>query len=201
MISFRRPSHKELKDYLWQHHDVPFTYDDIAGTRRDKVPEGFSCGKQRVRLGTGRSCFLQAKKAVEQWKMFPKEFVDLIWPTSIEEGRVVATMFRAPGVWTVNPCRIIYTIDDLEGGIERFGFAYGTVGNHLAAGEERFTVEYDHEDESVWYEVYCFSRVNHWLSTLAYPYLRFQQHRFRSLSAKAMKRAVEQPRESFATAY
>ena len=190
MISIRKPTHTELKEYLWQHLDVPFTYAEVEGTRNDDLPEGFSCGRRRVCLGKGRSCFLQAKKAVVQWKMFPEDFVDLVWPTPIEEGRVVATMFRAPGFWTVNPCRIIYTIDEVEDSIEQFGFAYGTVGKHLASGEERFTVEYHHEDESVWYEVYCFSRVNHWLSALAYPYLRFQQYRFRSLSANAMKRMV-----------
>lgn len=126
--------------------------------------------------------------------MFPAEFVDLVWPVPLEEGRVVSTLFRAPGFWTLNPCRIVYTFDETteqEGAaVDRFGFAYGTVGNHLACGEERFSVEYHHNDESVWYEVYCFSKAEHWLAKLAYPYLRIQQHRFRGLSARAMQRAV-----------
>ena len=126
--------------------------------------------------------------------MFPAEFVDLVWPVPLEEGRVVSTLFRAPGFWTLNPCRIVYTFDETteqEGAaVDRFGFAYGTVGNHLACGEERFSVEYHHNDESVWYEVYCFSKAEHWLAKLAYPYLRIQQHRFRGVSARAMQRAV-----------
>jgi len=199
MFSLRRPTHKELKDFLWYLQDAPFTYDEVEGTGGE-LPTGYSCGHQRVCLGQGRSCYLQARKAVEQWKMFPEEFAELIWPTPIEEGRVVATLFRAPGFWTVNPCRIVYTIDEVVGDIEKFGFAYGTVGEHLASGEERFSVEYHHEDETVWYEVYCFSRVNHWLATLAYPYLRLQQHRFRVLSAKAMKRAVAQHTETLVAA-
>lgn len=128
--------------------------------------------------------------------MFPEEFVDLVWPCPLKPGNVVATLFQAPGFWTVNPCRIVYTFDevlagDQTGDVEQFGFAYGTVGKHLATGEERFTVEYHHNCESVWYEIRCFSRVNHWLSRLAYPYLRAQQHRFRVLSTDAMKRSVQ----------
>ena len=123
--------------------------------------------------------------------MFPPEFADLIWPCPIEKGRVVATLFQAPGFWTLNPCRIVYTFDQTDDdNVERFGFAYGTIGNHLACGEERFTVEFNHEDDSVWYEVYCFSRASHWLAKVGYPYLRIQQHRFRKLSTKAMLREV-----------
>ena len=64
------------------------------------------------------------------------------------------------------------------------------LGRHLACGEERFTVEFNHSDQTVWYEVYCFSRAKHWLAKLAYPYLRLQQSRFRHLSALAMQRSV-----------
>lgn len=197
MISLQKPTYDRLKDYLWRHQNVPFTYDQVEGTRGE-IPAGFTCGRQRVKLGTGRACYLRSKKALQQWKMFPSEFVELIWPCPIEKGQVVATLFRAPGCWTLNPCRIVYTIDDLEPDnqgqdIERFGFAYGTVGRHLASGEERFSIEYHHADESVWYEIYCFSKAKHWLAICAYPYLRLQQHRFRGLSAQAMKRTVAEP--------
>ena len=157
------------------------------------ILRGYSCGHQRIRLGSQRDCYLRAKEALRQWQMFPPDFVDLIWPCPIETGRVrVATLFRAPGFWTLNPCRIVYTVD-IQDEWERFGFAYGTVGRHLASGEELFVVEYNHADESVWYEIYCFSKVNHWLSVAAYPYLRLQQHQFRILSTQAMKRAVANP--------
>lgn len=197
MFSLRKPTYQQLRDFLKSHRDVPFTYPEVEATRRDaadgEAPDGYSCGRQRVLLGHGREVFLQAKSNLREWKMFPAEFVELIWPAPIEVGRVVATLFQAPGFWTLNPCRIVYAIDDTEYGdanIERFGFAYGTVGSHLAAGEERFTVEHNHDDDSVWYEVYCFSKADHWLSNLAYPYLRLQQHRFRRLSARAMQREI-----------
>jgi uncharacterized protein (UPF0548 family) len=188
MFSLAQPTHRQLRDFLLHHQDVPFTYHHVGATKvgPQGLPSGFSCGYQRIQLGSGRVCYQHAKESLQAWKMFPPEFVDLIWPCPIEAGRVVATLFRAPGVWTLNPCRIVYTIDD-TGESEQYGFAYGTVGKHLASGEERFLVEYNPIDESVWYEVYCFSKVNQWLATAAYPYLRIQQHRFRVLSTRAMK--------------
>lgn len=192
MLSFAKPTYSELRDYLWSLRKQPFTYEHVGRTRHgaDHTPGGFSCGHQRALLGHGQACYQRAKRALEQWRMFPPEFVDLVWPCPLEADRIVATLFRAPGFWTVNPCRIVYTLDETNTDKSRFGFAYGTIGKHLASGEERFLVEHNEDDDSVWYEVYCFSKVNHWLSTLAYPYLRAQQHRFRAFSAEAMQRAV-----------
>lgn len=204
MLTLHKPSHSELKEFLWEVRHSPFTYGEVGGTK-DAAPAGYACGHQRVRLGVGRDTFLAAKESLRQWRMFPSEFVELIWPVPLEEGRVVATLFCAPGFWTLNPCRIVYSIDETvtagrTSDLERFGFAYGTIGDHLASGEERFTVEYDHRDESVWYEVYCFSKADHWLSKLAYPYLRLQQSRFRRLSAKAMIEAVRKSTAEFSLA-
>ena len=193
MFSICRPTYRQLNEFLWKMKESPFTYPEVGRTR-EKLPDGYTVGRERVRLGEGRVAYLKAKAALREWKMFPEHFVDVIWPGPIEVGRVVATLFHAPGFWTLNPCKIVYTIDDLcvDGTetSERYGFAYGTVGNHLACGEEKFVVQYDHADGSVWYEVTCFSRADHWLSILAYPYLRLQQHRFRKLSGLAMQAAV-----------
>lgn len=187
MFSLKKPSYDELATFLHQHGDAPFTYDEVEATRLG-TPSGYTCGHQRCCLGHGREVFLQAKQNLRDWKMFPSQFVDLVWPVPFETGRVVATLFRTPFFWTLNPCRIVYSIDEVIDDVERFGFAYGTVGQHLAAGEERFTVEHNLQDDSVWYEVYCFSKADHWLAKAFYPYLRFQQARFRRLSAMAMQR-------------
>lgn len=204
MLSLAKPTHAQLRDYLWRQQEEPFTYREVGATKTTS-PTGYTCGRIRIQLGWGRNCYLDARNALRQWKMFPAEFVDLIWPVPIEEGRVVATLFRAPGLWSVNPCRIVYVLDEVSPNqagedIERFGFAYGTVGRHLASGEERFLVEYNHTDEGVWFDIYCFSKVNHWLAVLAYPYVRIQQHRFRCFSARAMKEAVQLNSKSLVSA-
>ena len=197
MFLLTKPSHDLLSQFLRQHQDVPYTYAEVGATRTG-TPTGYSCDRRRVCLGRGREVFLRAKRNLSDWRMFPAKFAEVIWPGPIESGRVVATLFQAPGFWTVNPCRIVYAIDETRNLVEQFGFAYGTVGSHLAAGEERFLVEHDHSDDSVWYEVYCFSRAAHWLSKLAYPYFRIQQYRFRRLSALAMLNATRSSNERLA---
>jgi uncharacterized protein (UPF0548 family) len=56
-------------------------------------------------------------------------------------------------------------------------------------GEVRFTVEFHAADETVWYDLYAFSRPRA-LARLAYPYTRALQKQFAADSTKAMLRAV-----------
>jgi uncharacterized protein (UPF0548 family) len=74
--------------------------------------------------------------------------------------------------------------------VERFGFAYGTLPDHAERGEERFTVEWHHHDDTVWYDILAFSRPNQFLSGLAYPLVRQLQKRFARDSRAVMHRAV-----------
>ena len=70
--------------------------------------------------------------------------------------------------------------------IDRFGFAYGTLPGHIESGRELFLVEWNRADDSVWYSIDVFSRPAFWLIWLGYPYARWQQARFRRLSAAAL---------------
>ena len=196
MFFIQKPTNDQLSRFLQLQREEPFSYAEVGETKFGN-PSGYSFGYRRLQIGQGQSDFDRAVSALRDWQMFPEHFVELIWPTDLVEGNIVATLFRAPGFWTLNPCRMVYTVD---GPLERkhrpyraFGFAYGTVGSHLAKGEERFTVEIDSQDETVWYEVCCFSRARHWLAKAAYPYFRLQQHRFRRLSGIAMKEFVAKP--------
>lgn len=72
----------------------------------------------------------------------------------------------------------------------RFSYAAGCLGSHYLAGEERFSVEHDAADDSVWYEVYTFSRPAHPLAALGYPVVRALQAAFRRESARAVARAA-----------
>jgi uncharacterized protein (UPF0548 family) len=72
---------------------------------------------------------------------------------------------------------------------ETYIFAYGTLRQHGEMGEERFTVELNHTDQSVWYDIYAFSRP-HLLPRLVYPFTRPLQKRFARDSLQAMLRAA-----------
>ena len=59
------------------------------------------------------------------------------------------------------------------------------------SGEERFPVEWDNEDDGVWYDILAFSRPRHFLARLGYPYARKLQKRFARDSSAAILRAVK----------
>ncbi len=60
----------------------------------------------------------------------------------------------------------------------------------MEQGEERFTVEWRADDDSVWYELFAFARPNGLLANLGYPFVRLVQKRFARDSYHAMLRAV-----------
>ena len=79
--------------------------------------------------------------------------------------------------------------EDEENGLRRHGFAYGTLPEHGERGEERFTIEWDREDGSVFYDIYAFSRPKHFLARVGYPASRLLQRRFARDTKRAMVRA------------
>tara|TARA_B100001123_G_scaffold28118_1_gene29971 strand:- start:1180 stop:1584 length:405 start_codon:yes stop_codon:yes gene_type:complete len=109
------------------------------------------------------------------------------------EGQTVAILFEILGCWWLNACRVVYLIDE-DGPPRRFGFAYGTLPDHVERGEERFLVEQD-SDGVTWYDLSAFSRPRHLLAKIGYPVARMMQRRFARGSLAAMKRAVHQSLE------
>ena len=103
-------------------------------------------------------------------------------------------MGQAIGVWWLNACRIIYVVDE-SGPIRKFGFAYGTLPGHVGSGEERFLIEWDSAENSVWYDILAFSRPNHFLTRLGYPFFRGKQKRFGRDSVASMLKAVQSGNE------
>jgi len=75
--------------------------------------------------------------------------------------------------------------------VKRFGFAYGTLADHMESGEERFTVEWRRDDDSVWYDLLAFSRPRHPLARLGLRLSRALQRRFARDSLRAMARASQ----------
>jgi uncharacterized protein (UPF0548 family) len=118
--------------------------------------------------------------------MFDFDWVDIFSKsTPIETGETVAILILHFGFYSLNPARIVYTMDEPN----RLGFAYGTLEDHGESGEERFMVERDANGD-VFYDLMAFSRPNHLLAKLGYPVVRMLQKRFANDSKQAMFRAV-----------
>jgi len=189
LFSFRKPSPDVLRRFLAQQAELNFSYSYVGQTAATP-PTSVTVDRTRKQLGSGEKVFIAATRALQRWDQFRLDRLAL-WPpeTPIKTGEVVAVVARLCGVWWLSACRIVYVID--EGGpVHRFGFAYGTLPDHAATGEERFMIEWNRADDSVWYDILAFSRMRHPLARLGYPFARLTQRRFAVQSALAMARSV-----------
>jgi uncharacterized protein (UPF0548 family) len=190
MFYLKRPGPEKIREFLAAQKQQKLSYEHV-GASQTGAPNGYVVDHNRIQLSRGHAAFERAKDAIKQWKMFDIAWLELFWPnTPIEEGATVAIAVSHLGFWSLNAARIVYTVEE-HGAPERFGFAYGTLPDHAEMGEERFTVEFHAADESVWYDLYAFSRPR-FLARLAYPYTRALQKKFAYDSKLAMQKAVRQ---------
>jgi uncharacterized protein (UPF0548 family) len=195
MFSATRPDDEAIRLFLTAQQQLPYSYVEIGATKTIP-PYGYDIDHNRIQLGTGGEVFTQAKEAVCCWEMFNLGWLQLWTPAApIAVDTTVAVLAHVWSMWILNACRIVYVIDD-TGPIDIFGFAYGTLPGHAERGEERFTVQWSHADDSVWYDILAFSRPNHWLTRLGYLYVRRLQKRFARASQQAMLSAVSRATQS-----
>jgi uncharacterized protein (UPF0548 family) len=188
-ISIRYPSTEIIHRVIQQQSALPFTYAAVGATAT-QPPPGFIVDRTRVLLGEGERVFNAAKAAMQKWGQFQLGWARA-WPTDtpLEPAQTIAVLGRSMGLWWLNCCRIVYLIEDAPP-TRKFGFAYGTLPDHVECGEERFMIEWNPDDNHVWYDILAFSRPNYILTRLGYPLVRMTQKRFARDSAKAMLRAV-----------
>jgi uncharacterized protein (UPF0548 family) len=189
MLLFRKPKPDTIRRFLDTQGELDLSYKSIGATA-SAPPDGYVVDHTRVKLGVGDQVFAAAKTALAGWQQFRIGWLGA-WPatTPLRQGEVVAIVARSIGLWWLNACRIVYLIDE-ELEERRFGFAYGTLPDHAGCGEERFLIEMD-ADGNVWYDILAFSRPQHPLARIGYPYVRRLQKRFGRHSAAAMQQAVE----------
>ncbi|MDQ3219907.1 MAG: DUF1990 domain-containing protein [Acidobacteriota bacterium] len=191
MFLIAKPTDENIRQFLEVQKGKPFSYAEVGAKRDSDEPDNYIVDHNRVRLGAGRSTFKRAVKAVRSWKMFDLSWTELHFDdTPIETGRTVAILIKHFGFWSLNAAQIVYVLDETTDEIEKFGFAYGTLTEHGERGEERFSVEYHKQNESVWYDLYAFSQPNYFLAKLGYPASRYLQKHFAIESKLAMAKAV-----------
>lgn len=192
MFLFRETSEARISRAFDAQRDARFSYAEVGASREapGEIP-GYTVDHNRVKLGEGADAFGRAVEALRGWRMFEVGWAGLL-PSGapVEVGTTVAVFARHYGFWSLNFSRVVYGISEDAGGVRRRGFAYGTLPEHGESGEERFTVEWRRDDDSVFYDLYAFSRPNHPLARLGYPVARGLQRRFARDSLRAMVRAV-----------
>ncbi|MFN2491827.1 MAG: DUF1990 family protein [Pyrinomonadaceae bacterium] len=180
----RQPSEETVRRFISSVRDLPYSYPEVGGSR-GQPPAGYNVDHNRIQLGEGEKTYEGAVAALRTWRQFDLGWVKIV-PAgeAIEPGTTVVVQAHTFGFWSLNACKVVYLIEEKEPA-KKFGFAYGTLPNHVERGEERFTVEW-HTDDSVWYDIYAFSRPQHLLVRFASPVARTLQRRFARDSLAAM---------------
>ena len=181
-FQFSYPDESQLRNYLDQQVNAELSYAEVGATK-DQQPAGYDNDDNHVILGHGDAVWDNAKHAIVNWQQYPKPWTN-IYPAKapLKKGQTVAVLFRVAGVWWRNSARIVYTINEED----RFGWAYGTLKDHVEQGEECFWIEKNGEG-LVSYHIRAFSRPAFWMARMGYPLARHWQRRFVKESMEIMR--------------
>jgi uncharacterized protein (UPF0548 family) len=187
MFTLTAPNERTRTAFRLTQSRLAYSYAAVDCTRTEECPKGYVEDRTTVSLGHGPDVFHAACDALKSWAQFPAGWTR-VDPTNapFAEGTVVTMTARTFGLYTLNSCRIVYTINEPK----CFGYAYGTLPGHVARGEERFQIVMTNDGE-VRYEILAYSRPCHWLARIGYPLARLAQARFRRDSCAAMVAAVK----------
>ncbi len=189
MFTFFEPPDAQIEKFLAAQRDLPFSYQEV-GASQHQIPSGYPVNHHRIQLGAGAAAFSRAKTALDAWTMYKLSWTRIYPPdASVAVGEVVCAVVNHGFCWSVNPCRIIYLINE-SGAVERFGFGFGTLPGHSEEGEERFTVEWNQADDSVWFEILSFARPHDILAKIGFPFVGFFQRKFAEDAQKRMLAAI-----------
>jgi uncharacterized protein (UPF0548 family) len=159
----------------------------LAGGLPGVPPKGFVHDLSRTEIGRGLRVFMSAREAIQGWKQFDLGWVQIANNVPrVIPGELVAVEAHTGFLWSINISRIVEIVDTPT----RFGFMYSTTALHVEEGQERFVIELDIENESVFYLIEAVSRPRHILARIGYPFSRAIQHRFARDSQARMRRYV-----------
>ena len=185
MFTMTEPSDEDVAEFISRQRNSAFAYPGVGATNATP-PAGFKVDHNRIQLGHGEATYQRAVDALKKWRQFELGWVTIVpRGVAVEVGATVAVKARAFGTWSLSAARVVYVIDDSR----RFGFAYGTLRDHVECGEERFLIEWM-TDDSVWYDIFAFSKPRHPLVRLSSPLARLLQKRFARESLLKVKASV-----------
>lgn len=186
MFLLKKPSVEQIREFVDAQQGLPFSYPEVGATKGE-LPEIYTVDHNRTKLGGGATTYTRAIAALKEWRQFDLGWTKIVpSQTTIQLGQTVAVQARSFGLWSLNASRVVYVIDEER----RFGFAYGTLAAHVERGEERFLIEWDVQDDAVWYDILAFSEPRHILVKASRPLARMLQKRFARDSLQRMRTAT-----------
>ncbi|XP_077231521.1 outer envelope protein isoform X1 [Tasmannia lanceolata] len=193
-------------NYDFKHHGLSSDLFSSIQQNQDLSKDGFFINHARILLGSGQNTYEKGKTAIQTWKHFGLKWAFVDPKTKIEKGTKFCVCLKEILPWVVLPLQVAYVRDNSrvahvsdnsrESKLKAsFGFGSGTLQGHLLAGEERFSIEWD-ENNQVWYEILSFSKPAHFLSFIGYPYVLLSQKYFAHQSMQSVRKHVtaQQPK-------
>ena len=191
MFLLSKPSDNEIEQFIASQINLSFSYEQVGATKGRQPPVDYSVNHYRKELGAGEALFEKAAAALYSWQMYALGWTTIYPMQAVAAtGNVIVVQAAHLGFWSLNPCRIVYTIDENDEISRRRGFAVGTLPAHSETGEEQFLIEWDENSDAVWYELYAFAKPKNLLAKIGSPYVTYLQKQFAAESYGAMMQAV-----------
>uniref|UniRef100_A0A6P6GFE3 UPF0548 protein At2g17695-like isoform X1 n=1 Tax=Ziziphus jujuba TaxID=326968 RepID=A0A6P6GFE3_ZIZJJ len=194
-LCWARPSPQEQKSCI--DRSGAFNYDakyrgatakPLSCLKEDKElsHEGFALNHARVLVGSGIEAYEKGKNALQAWRHFGLNWAFVDPKTPVQNGAKFCVCVKEFLPWVMMPLKVVYVDEkSTKQSKASFCFGSGTLQGHLLAGEERFSIELD-ENDQVWYEILSFSKPAHVLSFIGYPYVMLRQKYFSHQSTNAV---------------
>ncbi|ESR38565.1 hypothetical protein CICLE_v10026505mg [Citrus x clementina] len=197
-LSWGRPTPQEQKACIDKsgvfNYDTKYkgaTAKPVACLKEDQglSKDGFLLNHARVLVGSGLETYEKGKTALKTWRHFGLNWAFVDPKTPIQNGVKFCVCVKEFLPWVTLPLQIVYVNESIrkKKTAASFGFGSGTLQGHLLAGEERFSLELD-ENNQVWYEIVSFSKPADFLSFIGYPYVQLRQKYFAHQSVTAVKK-------------
>eukprot|EP01111_Echinosteliopsis_oligospora_P011328 TRINITY_DN3715_c0_g1_i2.p1 TRINITY_DN3715_c0_g1~~TRINITY_DN3715_c0_g1_i2.p1 ORF type:complete len:163 (+),score=25.13 TRINITY_DN3715_c0_g1_i2:66-491(+) len=124
-MSLRRPTDQQIRQYLLERQDAPFSYDITNGTMQhkhradfleDPLFAGYDIDTYRIKLGSGEDCFRKAVEAMKGWTTFDVgSWVTLCFKDqTLQVGTTVGILSWQVGFWVLSICRILNIIEEYD---------------------------------------------------------------------------------------
>ena len=187
MFLLTKPSEQQIQRFLETERTLDFSYKEVGATHPNSFspPKNFTHDHNRILIGEGQATFEKAKAAMKNWKAYALGWTNIHPNVQPEKNKTFCVEVNHFGFYSLSSLRIVYVVNEPK----RFAYAIGTLPGHVEKGEERFMLEWL-PDDSVYYDLFAFSKPQHPLVYLGYPAARHLQNRFARGSKIAMQDAI-----------
>ncbi|KAK9010971.1 hypothetical protein V6N11_043833, partial [Hibiscus sabdariffa] len=159
-LSWARPSPEQQKSCI--NKSGTFNYDTkykgatakpVSCIKEDKElsKDGYLINHARVLVGSGFETYEKGKTALQNWRHFGLDWAFVDPKTPIRNGEKFCVCLKEFLPWVMMPLQVVYVKENTRAKTKKaaasFGFGSGTLHGHLLAGEERFSIELDENDQ------------------------------------------------------